>query len=158
MSWPKSFSHCNTSTWVSTYCLGPNHFLTVRHFYLGQHLMSWPKSFSHSIIPDNTQLWVHYTQISVLMHRCEACASCWHTHIFSEGDDRQQVGKECKVQKAIPGLPNQIPIHSADWLKCRFQNFCHLSSIINLVGDPKLLAHAKQYQKTCICCHSSNSS
>ena len=68
-----------------------------------------------------TQLRVYYVQISVLTHRCEACASCWRTHLFSNRDDRQRVRKQCEVQKAKPPLPNQTPIRNPDWFKSHFR-------------------------------------
>ena len=71
--------------------------------------------------PNNTQLWVYFIQISILMQRCQAFASCWRMHIFSDRDDQQRVRKQCKVQKAKPHLPYQILICNADWLKCHFR-------------------------------------
>ena len=69
------------------------------------------------------------TQISNLTHRCEACASCWRTHIFSDRDDRQRAsffffgGGRGGGEKSKPRLPNQIPIHNADWFKSHFRQF-----------------------------------
>ena len=76
---------------------------------------SWFQVFTCSV-PDNTQLQVYYSQISVLTHKCEVCASRW-CHIFSDQDDQQCVRKQCEIEKEKSPLPNQIPIGSGDWFK-----------------------------------------
>ena len=74
-------------------------------------------------IPDNAQLQVYYTQISVLTHWCVTRASWRCAHIFSDRDDRQRVRKQSKVQKAKPHLPKQILTRDADWSKSLFPEF-----------------------------------
>ena len=67
---------------------------------------------------------VYYGQISVLTHRCEACASCLRTHSWDYG---LRVGKESSESETFTTLANSgFQNHfrnfypKADWLKIYF--------------------------------------
>ena len=61
-------------------------------------------------------------------HACLMWGLCIvDAHIFSAV---VHVGKQCKVQKVKPCLPNQIHIYSDGWFKCRVWKFCFILSML----------------------------
>jgi len=81
--------------------------------------------------PDSAQLRVYYTQIWILTHRLEICASSWCIHIFKaievvDGYLGHQRNKISKVQNTKLCLPNHIPVRNADCFKCHFWHITQL--------------------------------
>ena len=103
----------------------------------GCYAFGWPNTLSipartdeQLSVPDNAQMRVYNAHISVLTRRCEACASCWRTDIFSDRDD-QQANRKAKFRKRnhacqIRFLSAMLIGHfrkfcsKADWLKIYF--------------------------------------